>query len=350
MACEIVHLIPYDGIGGVERAAATAEGARLDDMRLERLFIVSETDDKAARQALRSPFALWQAAIRLKRAAPDLIILSLWRSIVVGMLARLLGCRVPTVLFLHNSRDAHPVDRWITRRAARRVNAIWADSRVTLEQRLPRLPAVPNRVISYLPERLSPARTATPDPRPDFVFWGRLSAQKAPLRMLEVFARIQSARSDAHLTIVGPDGGELPKLVAAIAERKLEDAVELAGAAGRDTIREYAARASFYLQTSRYEGMALSVMEAMQLGLVPVVTPVGEIASYTEHNRNAVWIDPGDDDGEAATRDILRLLERPERWRALRSAAVRQWMDCTLYSNDLMLAARDLLNVPDHKQ
>ena len=40
------------------------------------------------------------------------------------------------------------------------------------------------------------------------------------------------------------------------------------------------ANASFYLQTSKFEGFAMSVVESMMMGLVPVVTPVGEIGRY----------------------------------------------------------------------
>ena len=34
----------------------------------------------------------------------------------------------------------------------------------------------------------------------------------------------------------------------------------------------------------------MSVVEAMQIGLVPIVTPVGEIARYCVDGKNAVWV------------------------------------------------------------
>lgn len=36
----------------------------------------------------------------------------------------------------------------------------------------------------------------------------------------------------------------------------------------------------------------MAVVEAMQLGLVPIVTPAGEIPSYCQHRLNAIVVDP----------------------------------------------------------
>ncbi len=350
MARKIIHLIPYDGIGGVETAAATAEGAMRGDLRLERMFIVAGTDDREARRALRSPLALWRTAGWLARANADLVILSLWRSILVWMLARLRGHAAPSVLFLHNSRDAHLLDRWLTRFASSRVEAIWADSQATLEQRLVLPQTARTRVISYLTRRISPTRGQTPDPAPDLVFWGRLSAQKDPVRLVRLFALVHEARTDARLTMIGPDGGLRADVESEIAARGLEGAVTLIGPADHDAIARHAGSASFYLQTSRYEGMALSVMEAMQLGLVPVVTPVGEIARYTQDGKSAIWVAQSEEGDEAAAAAILDLLGKPDKWRKMQAAALSSWAGRTLYADDVLLAAEETLNAQSSHQ
>lgn len=348
----LIHLIPYDGIGGVEIAAATAEGARRDDFVMERMFIFEDVQDRSGRLGTFDPLTLWTAAGRLKKAQPTLVILSLWRSVLVGGLARLRGCRAPMVLFLHNARDAHGVDRFVTRIAARWVSAIWADSTTTLEQRLPRLDGRPTRVISYTLDRPDPVRAKWPDPTPDLIFWGRITAQKDPIRMLTLFEHVHAARPDATLTIIGPDGGLETALRAEIARRGLNKAVTLTGPLPRDTIRTLAAQASFYLQTSRYEGMALSVIEAMQAGLVPVVTPVGEIARYTTERQNALWVTLSNDtlggptDKNIAAR-IIELIDAPEDWRKLRLAATRALFERPLYAEDVMAAAIETTGTSD---
>uniref|UniRef100_UPI0029059440 glycosyltransferase family 4 protein n=1 Tax=Roseobacter sp. HKCCA0434 TaxID=3079297 RepID=UPI0029059440 len=226
----------------------------------------------------------------------------------------------------------------------------------TLRARLDLPPGVPTRIVSYLTERWPVAREAQPDPAPHLVFWGRLAAQKNPLRLIAIFVRVHARRPDARLTVIGPDGGLEGALRAEIARRGLEDAVTLTGPLGREGILEHAARASFQLQTSRYEGMALSVMEAMQMGLVPVVTPVGEIARYTHDGRDAVWIDApegGDADAEqaddrAAAR-ILDLIEAPADWRRLREEALTRWTGAPLYAEDILAAIRDVVPAADEE-
>lgn len=343
----VIHVIPYDGIGGVEGAASTAEGAQHGDLVLARMFVFEEVRDRSGRGATFDPRALWTAAGRLARAKPDLVILSLWRAVLVGGLARLRGCRAPMVLFLHNARDAHALDRIVTRAAARRVAAVWADCAASLQQRLPRPPDVPTRVISYLLGQPDPVRGAAPDPAPHLIFWGRLAAQKDPLRMLATFAELHALRPDATLTVIGPDGGHEAALRADIARRGLERAVTLTGPLPRERIATLAAHASFYLQTSRYEGMAMSVMEAMQMGLVPVVTPVGEIARYTRDGHSAIWIAPDDgglDDAQAVAERIGALLDDPNAWRAMHLSALAALGDQPLYAQDVMAAATETLD------
>ena len=90
--------------------------------------------------------------------------------------------------------------------------------------------------------------------------------------------------------------------------------------------------------------MALSVVEAMQLGLVPVVTPVGEIASYTQDGISAIWVGPNEEGDTAAAAAILDLLDRPNKWREMRRAALSSWVDRALYADDVLLAAEEILN------
>lgn len=343
MTRKAVHLIPYDGIGGVERAAATADGAQANGAVLERMFIFENVRGHKSRIQTFNPLAFWRAAGRLKKKNPDLVILSLWRSVIVGGLAWVRGCRAPRVLFLHNSEDAHRIDRWVTRTAARLAHCVWADSTATLNARLPLRPKR-TRVISFLTEHRAPVRLPEPDPEPRFVFWGRLAEQKDPLRMLAFFKSVHARIPDARLDIFGPDGGLESLLRRRIADEGLSAAVTLHGPAEPETLAAHARYASFYLQTSRYEGMALAVIEAMQYGLVPVVTPVGEIAHYSAPNENAVWLTRAGKDDDAAIDQVIALLADPERWRELRSKAISQWSAIPIYRDDLMAAVCAALN------
>ena len=53
-----------------------------------------------------------------------------------------------------------------------------------------------------------------------------------------------------------------------------------------------------------FEGASMSVMDAMQLGLVPIVTTVGEISKYCKHKYNSLVIT----DNQGTFSDIYLLL------------------------------------------
>jgi glycosyltransferase involved in cell wall biosynthesis len=118
----------------------------------------------------------------------------------------------------------------------------------------------------------------------------------------------------------------------------LNDAITFSGAATHDEIAVFARNASFYIQTSQYEGMAMSVVEAMQMGLVPVVTAVGEIRSYCRNGYNGIVVESDQQSVEA----ILQLLHSKERYQALRSAAIATWKDQPLYRDSILQACKDM--------
>lgn len=336
---KVVHLVPYDGIGGVEAAARTMLEVREPDLTYQVRWLFPEVGSREQRRATHNPLRLLSIALGLAREAPDLVVVSLWRSAIVGILVRLLNPKVRLVVFLHNSDDAHRLDRWATRLAVKLSDAVWSDSAASAARRLPAAPKQPLTVISYLTRRLEPLKRSGP-PRPVFAFWGRLSHQKNVDRALALFARIREQAPAARFLIVGPDGDETDLIRAAAAP--LGEAVTFAGPMDFDDILAglQADGVDFLLQTSRYEGMALSVVEAMQLGLVPVVTPVGEIGRYCRDGDNAVLV--GESDDEAAGR-VLALLDDAAAWNALRGRALEAWRDKPLYRDSVLAAARAVL-------
>ncbi len=216
-------------------------------------------------------------------------------------------------------------------------NAIWTDSRVTLQRRVPRSLRGKGRVVSFLLNRRSLPEQR--DPAPEFIFWGRLNAQKGLDRALKLFAGVVRFRDDARFIIIGPDDGLEDHLRARVVDLELKDHVVFRGPMQHEDIAGQAVCASFYLQTSLVEGMAMAVVEAMQGGLVPVVTPVGEVAHYCEDGKNAIFVH---EDG-AAVDAILGLLSDADRYRRMSYCAAEYWQEQPLYRNDFLAAAQELI-------
>ncbi len=347
----VLQLIPYDTVAGVETAARTVPAQWGGDaggagIRFIRAYLVRKTpvqvfpdDWHGPAVSENAPRAHWQLLRFAWATRPDLVVGSLWRVCPTLIILQWLRPRTPSVLFLHLARDVHRLDWLLNRLAMWRATEIWADSAASLEARIPTRWRAKGRVLSFMtaPPDLIPRDDRPPEPQ--FVFWGRLQPQKDLPRALALFAAIHRQRPDARFTIFGPDRGEGDRLRALIAELGLQEAVTLAGALDHSALFARARDHSFYLQTSHEEGMAMSVIEAMSLGLLPVVTPVGEIAIYARDGENALHVT---DDARAAAQ-VLALLDDPARYQAMRRAARDTWTGQALYRDDFIAACDRLL-------
>lgn len=345
----VLHLIPSDTIGGVEMAAHSLPAGLHGDIAFQKYFMVPDSTQNRRNQAdsfgptasLNSP-SVYLAAIRfVLLTKPDLLIASLWRSVLVMIICKLLRPSLRTVVFLHNTSTEHAIDRIANALGMKLAIEIWTDSTATLDARLCPASRRKGKVVSFLLHRRGAFGRA--DIRPTFIFWGRLRKQKNVARSIALFEKIRVRHPAATFRIIGPDGGEQNRIASEIRTRGLEGAVSMLGPKDPDEIADVAKSASFYLQTSDYEGMAMSVVEAMQFGLVPVVTPVGAIASYCTDGETAVFIR---DDAQALAA-IDAIIEDPVIARAMAQAAVDVWADVPLYREDVLRLARNLLIGPD---
>jgi glycosyltransferase involved in cell wall biosynthesis len=341
---EIVHVIPYDGVGGVETAVASVAAGRYAGFVFRKAYLSSK-GPTAQRPYVyepgigpeNNPLAFLCTIRHLLRVRPAVLVLSLWRSCIVGLAVKALRPRTRLVIFLHNVRHANWVDALLTRLAARVAEAIWADSAATAAQRLGPAWISRTRPISFLAARLD--RVTGGASSPHFVTWGRLHPRKRIDLALDFFALVHGRHADARFTIIGPDQGERPMLESKVTDLGLTAAVRFVGPADLAEIAEHARGAAFFVQTSRFEGMGMAVVEAMQLGLVPIVTPVGEIASYVEDGANGVWFaDPA-----AAHERVEQLLADRSAYAAMRDAAARTWCDRPLYRDEFLAACAELV-------
>lgn len=338
-----LHIIPYNGIGGVEVAARSLPAGLHGTLRFGRIYLSRKGEPlpphndiwagpSDSEWSVRNYLgALWQVL----RRKPDIVILSLWRSCIVGILAKVLCPRLKLVLFLHVNKPVHLPDRVLHWIAIRLATEIWTDSHGTLAARLPDEGA--GRVISFVTEKLPPLDATPVAPR--FIFWGRLHFQKGLDRGLEILGALAKRRPGVELTVIGPDAGQKEALK--MQAERMGLAVTFMGPLAREAIFEQAGGHCFFLMPSRFEGMAMSVVEAMQLGLVPVVTPVGEIAHYARDGENAVIL--GAPDPERAAQRLDALLNAPDRLCALSRAARARFEATPLYGEDVLRACRDLL-------
>ena len=340
---KVIHLIPYDGIGGVESAAHTMEGISDSHLNFKVFYIFKKHSNKRNYLTSLSPIRIFKSVFELLSIKPDLVIVSLWRSCIVAILFKLLSPKTKIVLFLHYPHDYHLADKIFTKLMSLMSYSLWADSQDTLNSRIPSFPSDSSDVISFVARRFQPITQNIA--KPDFIFWGRLHEQKCIERAINIFAIIQSKYPEATYTIIGPDGGELANLKNQVSEMGIQESVIFKGPQNINSIKEFSSKSSFYLQTSKLEGMAMSVVEAMQLGLLPVITPVGEIKNYCKDSVNSLYII----NNESVSQSIFNLLKDRNLYNIMKERAIAHWQNHEIYSESIIRASKKTLNINNNE-
>ena len=332
----IVHLVPADGIGGVETAARSMVAAGDAPCDFSLLFIEPERSTRARFGIFQLLSANARAFRRVNALHPDVIVCSLWRSVPLAVLLRATRRATKLAFFVHNDVAMHRFDALLSRIGIRVADVIWGDSAATLAAR--GVPADRSRVISFVTDRLVPP--VSHDAAPRFVSWGRLSRQKGIDRSIRLIARLAERGLDVRYDVYGPDGGEQENLAALARDLGIGDRVRFPGPVQRSALPDIAARHRFFLQLSRSEGMCMAAVEAMQLGLVPIATKVGEMAQYVRSGDTGISVDS--DRIEVAADAVEYLINDDKAWQRHSDAAVRHWHNAPLYAEDVCSAARAL--------
>lgn len=306
----VLHLIHSAKVGGVEAAAAHLRehctGLEYELAALAQAPTGGKAGSDFCGRGLndpRSAIGFWRFA-RARR--PRVLVTSLWRSVLVGMLGRPFLPATRWVVYLHNTRWSNPLDRAVHHLALRRADAVFCDSQAACAALVPASVA-----------RRTPVHIVRPTARPTdgdggngahvpigaapttqqgvihLLFWGRIARQKRLDRALRLLAAMESLHpGGATLTVIGPDEGEQEGLEHLARALSISALLTWTGPLGWEQIRAHAAGATFFVQLSDHEGLAMAVAEAMALGLVPVVTPVGEIPHRTHDGIDAVHAHP----------------------------------------------------------
>jgi glycosyltransferase involved in cell wall biosynthesis len=147
-------------------------------------------------------------------------------------------------------------------------------------------------------------------------FVGRIDLEKGPDQFLQAAQVIHSEFPGAHFAMVGA-GHQYDKMHGLAAALGLEGVVHFTGLQA-DTAQVYPG-IDLLLQTSRIEGLPLSLLEGMACGLPVVAIGVGGVPEIVEEGRTGMLAGPGDWRGVGQR--AIDLLEHPDRMKAMGEAA-----------------------------
>lgn len=260
----------------------------------------------------------------LSRFSPQIVHAHTVRALPMLALAR---THAPVLLTHHNTRLPFPP--WMFRLCDRMTNgyvAIGAEVESILQNHarkpIVRIPNAASRMFKTGdPRSLGPARKT-------ILSVGAISRQKNYELLIEVAEALKTANAFDQIPRfrVAGGGAELLSLKAKVAERQLDDVVEFLGE--RSDVPQLMQDSDLYLNVSLYEGMPLTLLEAMASGLPIVATDVPGNRELVNDEVNGMKAPLGDAD--AISKAISAVLSDRELYESLSKGAIMKSEDFSI--------------------
>jgi len=284
----------------------------------------------------------------LRETRPDVLILTKQREYWMGGHAALLAGRPLVALRLGLRR---PLRNDVKRRVAfgRLADLVIVNSEDVRETVMrsewldgSKVRVLLNGVETAPPDPASGRRALSelgvPDWVPVLVSAGRLTKQKGFDLLIRAMPAILESAPEARLVLLG-EGGQRAPLEAVAREAGVSDSVVFAG--HRTDVRDVVSACDVYVLSSRNEGMANTLLEAMSVGSAIVAADVSGSAEAVRDGVDAVLV-PAEDTA-ALAEGAVRLLRDRELAGRLGASAHRRALE--VFSYDRMAAElEEMLN------
>jgi glycosyltransferase involved in cell wall biosynthesis len=292
-------------------------------------------------------FLTWISAVRfILRFNPDLLLCSLWRASLVGFTIKRLSKQIKLFSFIHNTRFFHLPDQICTTLAVKSADEILVDSKATsLFVSTHFKSKTPIRIISFFTHQSPKRRSNRPldlNTKIKFIYLGRFDPVKNIPMAVDVIGHLRSKSIDASLDLFGQKTDYWNDVECYIKKSGLEFSVQYKGELPPPLRAKIFSGYHFLIQLSEVEGMAMSVAEAMQHGLVCVVTPVGEIPNYSRNMESALFVKTGNNiEWESSLNDLERVISQPELYESISIKCWSNFQSVETYTNSLLQCITD---------
>lgn len=341
---KVLHVLPTHKIGGVELAALSSLNYLDDffDFKLAYIFNYETQNSlfgriKGVLNAIKSIFI----------KTPDILITSLWLSVLVGLPLKLIFKeKITWVHFVHNTKFFHFLDHFFNKIGSVKCDYVFADSQSTKDF-LVKYSSKPSFVISYLLSNGGFTKTAKSISLEEvsFIYIGRIAKQKNLELAFRVISGLKKEGYSVSFDIFGPIEMNMDELQMKINELDIHNNVSFKGIVAPNEINDLMKNYNFYLQTSAVEGMAMSVVQAMQNGLVCLVTPCGEIANYSQDMISAIHLHQGTENGILDFIAKIKLaIGDPVLYDKLSQSAFQSFSDKLSYQESMRNTIESILN------
>jgi glycosyltransferase involved in cell wall biosynthesis len=215
--------------------------------------------------------------------------LNFWYSVVTSQLARILNCKYLPILHGGNLPDRlkkNPkISRLIFENAYKNIAPSNYLHQIFTTQGYKNTTVIPNAIeIKNYPFNVSKNYEA-----PTILWVRAFSEIYNPMLALRVFHEIQKQYPNAYITMVGNTiDGSFAQCESYAIKHKLK--VAFTGKLEKKEWIQLAKTHNCFINTSKFDNMPVSVIEAMALGLPIVSTRVGGIPYFLTHQENALLV------------------------------------------------------------
>lgn len=245
---------------------------------------------------------LWRMRRLVRSLKPDVIHAHTARALL--MLYPTTG-GAPVILTHHNSQLSFPPQMFkLFDRIIKTYVAISKEAEAILKRHV-------RRPVIYIPNAASGSFTAkaprtTPGPKRHILSVGTISAQKNYDLVIDTAVVLKSCLSPAEMPkfLVAGNGVDLESMRTRTCREGVADYVSFLGE--RSDIADLMRDSDLYLNTSRYEGMPVALLEAMASGLPIIATRVAGNTELVGHEENGLLCPA--DEPRAIAESILRIL------------------------------------------
>ncbi|MGH2643154.1 MAG: glycosyltransferase family 4 protein [Chitinophagaceae bacterium] len=147
----------------------------------------------------------------------------------------------------------------------------------------------------------------------NFLWVGRLNANKDPVAMLAAFEDYLNQEPDAKLYMIYQDETLLRDLKMILeTNQTMRNAVFLLGKIPHDELPYWYSAIDFYVSCSHREGSGFALIEAMACGCIPVVTNIPSFRKITANGKYGFLFEPGNVDELSRILQSLKEVNRCE--------------------------------------
>ena len=298
----IVHAVSSLGVGGMERVVLQlahgqqALGHSVSVLALKGGPLEAEARERGLKVHILRGGRLSRLVMMLGMVAsvrPHVVHVHNPTSLHYAIIAKL-AVRARVVVTLHSDQDTHfragtPLE-W---RLTDEVVAVSRAAAATMQLPHATIGVVHNGIAIPQPggTRHSTRASLGWDDAVIGIIVARISGRKGHRTLIEAHDVLRSSHPAGRLLVVG-DGPDKRAVEQLAGDLKLDGAVRFLGARSDvDTLLE---AADYFVLPSDFEGLPMSVLEAMAHGLPVIASRVGGIPEVIEHDREGLLVPPAD--------------------------------------------------------